>query len=473
MNTVLLIAPSIAYFVALGLLLQRILRRRTAHTMRAEAHGDKPFGLAMVTVTLVATVIGPADTLALADQGRTYGLFFLVFPLFAAAQHLVTGIFFADKLNREAKQCLTIGEIMGRYYNKPAQVLTGAIVAVQALAFTGILCLAAGQILQAFFNLPPSYGIVGTALFVGLYTTFGGMNAVVFTDKIQFAVQVALGVTATITAGVIVFGKASPVPLSWWAPDYTEYTTSKIIIVAISYFLGEALLPVYAVRGMISASPDAAKRAFKITAGLIAVWYVMMSVVGVAAQRVPGSPSGTKFALVDVVAFAIANPIARAFAVGLVLAGLFGIIHSTLDAILNAGATSVTRDVLGSFVSLSDKDEVGFLHRVALLIAVFGTIFSIAKTNLIDALLVGYAVWVPTMVFPLAYALIRKDRVRRRSSALIGVVAGGVGYFVGEAAALPWMPGILLGLLVNALAVSISEITSHPPVAQPEPGAVT
>ena len=56
---------------------------------------------------------------------------------------------------------------------------------------------AGGLFLEELFGLPFAVSIVGIALFVGIYTTFGGLSAVVWTDVIQGVLMIAGGLIVT------------------------------------------------------------------------------------------------------------------------------------------------------------------------------------------------------------------------------------------------------------------------------------
>ena len=55
-----------------------------------------------------------------------------------------------------------------------------------------------GLVLEVMFGVPLIWSLVGIALFVGAYTTWGGLGAVVWTDVIQGCFMVVSGVIVTI-----------------------------------------------------------------------------------------------------------------------------------------------------------------------------------------------------------------------------------------------------------------------------------
>jgi len=446
--------PLILYLLAvIAVLALGLLKRpNRAATAREEALGTGKVGQLILTMTLVATVLGPADTLALADQGKKYGLFFVIFPFCAALQHFVTGQWFAGRINKQSVDCVTLGDIMQKHYNRTAKFLAGLVTVAQALAFTGVLALAGGQVLQAFLGWPVAYGIVATAGFVGIYTTIGGMNAVLRTDRIQFWCLIAMGLTALLSAIILLGGRWSDVNPEWfWRRDVAEFPAQTIASIAIAYFLGEALLPVYAVRGLIAATPQQAASAFRRTGGIIALWYLGMIVIGIAGNLLTGSVSRTDLTFVDVLATLGPSPAIQAVLCGLALAGILALVHSTFDSILNAGASAFARDVVGCWITLSDEAERAFMKRAVIIIALFGTLFSLIKADLIDILLIGYTIWVPTMVLPLAYVLLRGDRANWAWSAVAATAAGVAAYFSWKAWQPIPIPEILVGFVVNAI----------------------
>jgi solute:Na+ symporter, SSS family len=464
MNQVLILTPLLAYLLALMVMLWREMKaqqsRPEANSAREEALGTRNYGTVAVAMTLIGSNLGPADTLGLSDQAKKVGFFFLMFPVLAGLQQIICGLFFAEKIRQHSADCMTVGDILATRFSRLTQLFAGLVTVAQALAFTGILCLAGGQVLHAFFGWHQSYGVVFTAIFVGTYTALGGMNAVIKTDILQFWVIVAGASLAVLGAILLLARSPFPIPQEWfWRPDPQEFTARNMLTLGAGYFLGEAFLPMYSIRALITGARASARRAFVAFGGGIALYYVAMMLVGISANVLQGSGTGTEMVFVDVVSSLGGSTPFRWFLAGISMTALMGLTHSTLDSVLNAGATALVRDVVGAYFPLSDSSQRGFMKRGIIVISLLGTIFSVLSNDLIDILMIGYTVWVPTIVIPFGYVLLRGSQVRWRHSATVGILAGVVGLVVGSKLPMIAIPPILVGFIANGIAFSVAELT--------------
>ncbi|MEK6259505.1 MAG: sodium:solute symporter family protein [Planctomycetota bacterium] len=467
MNTTLVLLPFFVYLGAItcDLLYQALLRRRTgaAISAREEALGPRGYGTLTIAMTLAASNLGPADTLALSEQGAKYGVFFLMFPLCAALQHIFSGFLFAGRLQEIQNENMTIGDVLFHSFGRGTQFLAGLVTVAQALAFTGVLALAGGQILNAFLGWSLPWAILATALFVAAYTGVGGMAAVVSSDRIQMGFLTFAGAIAGVAAISLLVSNTSIIEPEWlWNPDKTEFSVRMMLSLACGYFLGEALLPMYSIRAMMAASPSSAKRAFVIGGCFMAVWYATMIVVGISSHLLSEPQTGTSLLFVNVLASITSIAWLRSLLAGVAMVGLLALTHSTLDSVLNAGASSLAKDVLGAYVKLSDESLRSYMRSGVFIIAIIGTVFSIIKQDLIDILMIGYSVWVPTIVFPLGFVLVWSKTPKSKNSAVWGIAGGLVGYFVADRIPAFVLPPMLVGFIANAFAFVVSEYFAQP-----------
>lgn len=450
------IMPVFAYCVLIFWLLHKeilLQRKEGPRTARNTALGRSSFGAVVIAITLIGSNLGPADTIGLTEEGAKYGFFFLIFPLCAGLQHIIAGKFFAEKIALRSSSCVTMADKMGICISTQTRVIIGLVTVAQALAFTGILALAGGQILESLFNLPLTSGILITAIFVGLYAWVGGMNAIIKTDRLQFYIVVGVGIIAVIAAIVLLTKNTSIVDSSWyWRPGTGNFTLRSGLALAIAYFLGEAFLPMYSIRAFISKKPKDASRAFMGFGGAIIIYYAIMIFVGISSNSMDSQSAISGLVIVNVISSLGQVVWIKWILAGFAFTALLSLTHSTLDSVLNAGASALAIDVLNPFVNFTDEQMEKQIRSGLLIIAIFGTVFSLVSDNLIEILLIGYTIWVPTIVFPFAYILLNRNKMRSKNSTLMGIIGGVFGFIVGSMFLKDFqIPPILIGFISNGL----------------------
>lgn len=458
-----LIIPSVIYVVSIILLLLKEVKSNPPSklTARETVLGTKKLSFAVIAITLVGTNLGPADTIGIPEEGFTAGFLFLIFPALAGIQHIISGHYFAEKIASYSASSLTMGDIFGKSFNKYTRVIVGLIIVLQTLAFTGILALAGGQLLTSIFGWDLISGVLITAIFVAGYTYIGGMNSIINTDKLQFTLVIGILVLAFISATIILLLN-SPIEIEsewFWRAEGRDYSIKSMITLAAAYFLGEAFLPIYSIRAFIADKPGAARKAFMAFGGFIIIYYVIMILSGISMNALDPSGSISEMAIVNVISNIGSDIVWLKYLLGgITLAALLGLTHSTLDSILNAGATSLVQDVIDPFIDMEDEKRRNRMKNAVIFLALFGTIFSLTSQNLIDILIIGYTIWVPTVVFPFGYILIKDGQVNSKWSAIVGIFFGISSYFIFDSLQIDiYIPSIIVGFVCNAIGFSLSE----------------
>lgn len=142
------------------------------------------------------------------------------------------------------------------------------------------------------------------------------------------------------------------------------------------------------------------------------------------------------------------------YVVGAVMVvGLMALIHSTFDAFLNVGAVAFARDVVGGLIEVDDTSQGTMVRQAVVSIAVLGTIVALWGDSLIGILLIGYTIWVPSLLAPFAWILVNPARRLEPSAFWAAVISGAVGWYVFEYQIQFFVPGILAGFILNLLAL--------------------
>lgn len=442
------------YFILLAYLLYRIINKSGVEpTFRENTIGVGKFPLWVITATLIGTVLGPADTLALSFNGFVYGYAWLIFPLGAALQHITTGLLFAEKLQKLSLHSFTLGDIFEKSYGRIGRPIVGTIVFIQAVAFAGVLVLAGSQILEYFFKVPQIYGMLMTSVFVGAYTAYGGITAVVETDKYQAILILILGLLGLlVTIIALIESNILSIVPHLWKPIDNIFGLKSILAIFSAYFLGEALLPFYAQRAMMASTAKHAKYAFVYTGIGIGLWYSLMITIGVVAHSVSNISSDSEIMFVSMIDIVLSgNTLIHSIAMMIVVLGLMSLVHSTFDSVLQNGATTFVKDIVRSVVEISDFESNKLSKQVIFAIAVLGIITASLGNNLISILLLGYTIWVPTCVVPLVAAILTNNQRFESGVLVFSLIAGVLGFVLFEYYYDTIFPGILMGFIFNLI----------------------
>ncbi|MDP2227362.1 MAG: sodium:solute symporter family protein [Moraxellaceae bacterium] len=189
--------------VAVGL-----LAATRVHSTRDYVMAGRSLPLFVVMATVFATWFGSETVLGIPATFMEEGLGGVVEDPFGAAACLVlVGLFFAAKLYR--KNLLTIGDYYRLRYNHTIELLSSFAIVLSYLGWVAAqltaLVLVFNVVTQGEISV--AYGIVLGAGIVLVYTLFGGMFSVAWTNAVQMVV-IVLGL---LYIGWILAGKAGGV----------------------------------------------------------------------------------------------------------------------------------------------------------------------------------------------------------------------------------------------------------------------
>lgn len=157
-----------------------------------------------VGTSLVVSDIGAKDMVGLADDGYRYGMVMMnfdfigcIFPVLVAAFLFMPYLWLAG--------VYTIPEYLGRRYNRTVRTLFALIWGTSMVAMLATIFVSAATMFEHLlgWNFYVSIGIL--TVLVGVYTTLGGLKAVVFTDFVSCIVLI-VGASLICIVGMIEVG---------------------------------------------------------------------------------------------------------------------------------------------------------------------------------------------------------------------------------------------------------------------------
>ncbi len=182
-----------------------------------------------IGASLIASNISAEQFIGMSGSGFALGLAISTYEWMAAATLIIVGKFFLPIFLK--KQIYTMPQFLEQRYNETVRTVMAIfwLLIYVFVNLTSVLYLGALSI-ETVMGIPMGYAIVGLALFAILYSIYGGLTAVAWTDVVQVVFLVLGGLATTYLAlelvgdGSIMKGFAT---LRKAAPDHFHMILSE------------------------------------------------------------------------------------------------------------------------------------------------------------------------------------------------------------------------------------------------------
>ncbi len=357
-----------------------------------------------VGASLIAANISAEQFIGMSGSGFSIGLGIASYEFMAAVTLILVGKYFLPIFIE--KGIYTIPEFVEKRYNKSLKTILAVfwICLYVFVNLTSVLYLG-GLALETILGIPMMYSIIFLAVFALVYSVYGGLSAVVWTDVIQVVVLIIGGFATTILAVSFVGGdggffagmsnlySASPdhfkMILDKSNPQFNNLPGIAVLIgglwVANLYYWGFNQYIIQ--RTFASKSVDEAQKGLVFAGFLKLIIPFIVVIPGIAAYVIVNDPAlmaqlgnaATNFMPTSQTADR-AYPWLTQFlptgVKGLVFAALAAAIVSSLASMLNSTATIFTLDIYKEYINKNASDtklvNIGRLTAVvSLVIAIF------------------------------------------------------------------------------------------------------
>ena len=362
-----------------------------------------------VGASLIAANISAEQFIGMSGSGYAIGMGIAAYEIMAAVTLILVGKYFIPIFIE--KGIYTIPEFVEKRFNKTLKTILAIFwISLYILVnLTSVLYLG-GLALETILGIPLMYSILGLAAFALLYSVYGGLSAVVWTDVIQVAVLV-IGGFATSYVALKWIGQGEGFMAGWSTlvqdipehfemildrsnPNFSQLPGISVLIgglwVTNLYYWG---FNQYIIQRTFAAkSVDEAQKGLAFAAFLKCITPIIVVIPGIAAYYItvqnPALLEQLQATYGDIVANNIptATQTDRAYpwvaqllpvgVKGLVFAALAAAIVSSLASMLNSTATIFTMDIYKEYINKNASDitlvTVGRITAVvALVIAIF------------------------------------------------------------------------------------------------------
>lgn len=427
--------------------------RRRAGSLEAFFLAGRRLSGGRVAFSLCAAWIGAASLLVSTDEACRDG----VSAIWIVGVPAVATLFVLTALTRpiRAVSGLTPSEIMRDRYGKAASLLTTILVVWYMTVLAASQMAAAGPFLGTFLGTGPILSLVIAAAIVIVYSTAGGLQAVARTHVLQFALLFA-GVAAMVAAlaSKTTWGGVRAAAAGSGKGTYFDVLAGgeRNLLIALSFFLAWTISPIAWQRMQAAGSDQAARRGTFGAAILLGAFYAAIVAAGM--LFLPLFPDGgTGLPLVS----RFVSREAGSFLGGLVFMTVLAAILSTMDAALNTGAFTLTKDLLGRRTGMAAGGRPLALARLATAALALAALFiAVRLGDILRTLGLASAIMAEGLLVPGIAALFLKKRAPL--AGLLGLSLGGsyaVVSFLGEIGLRvlpvpPWPRSLPLGVALGA-----------------------
>lgn len=365
-----------------------VCERSTRQTTAGYFLAGRNIGWFIIGASLFASNIGSEHLVGLAGTAAASGVAVAQFEILASLILLLLGWFFVPFYISSG--VFTMPEFLERRYSSAARWYLAVISIIgYVLTKISVTIAAGGIVFQSLMGIDFWSGALIVVVATGIYTVFGGLRAVLYTDMVQMFVLIGGSIMVTVYGLAAVGGWGELVSLSgdhffsMWRPlSDPDFPWTGILfgapILGVWYWCTDQFI----VQRVLSATDMDQARRGTIFAGYLKLLPLFIFVI-------PGMIAFVlaKKALIDLEAPDHALPTLIGFLLpvglkGLVVAGLLAALMSSLSSVFNSCSTLFTWDIYKQLKpETSDKQLV--------------LVGQIATTGLV---LLGLA-WIPMMKY--------------------------------------------------------------------------
>ena len=380
-------------------LLVGILSGRRIKNFQEYAIGDRKLPTIIMGITLSATIIGGGSALGTATEVFKYGVIVIIAKYGVSLGAIFTAYCIIPRMGRFLGH-LSIGEIMGTMYGKNVRIITGISGALLCIGRVAAQIMALGFIMKYLFGFSELFGaFLGTALVI-IYSSFGGIRSVVFTDVLQF-IAIAVTIPIILNIGFKYVGGYDGL-LALLPPEkITVYPNDEMFLkyfIVFLYMSIPMLSPPLTQRILMSKSLDQAKKSFIFFAITEMIFTTIAGLIGLISYTINSQilPNSAFLNLVNELgAFNI-------WLKTIAIIGLLSVIMSTIDSYLNTVTTSVLNDVMVPNNILISSEKGLFYARLSTVTAgVMAMVLGLYFDNIFELAIYSSNFWSPLIVGPL------------------------------------------------------------------------
>ena len=434
----------LATFLLVNLWIGLRYRSSNGSSFREYAIGDKSFSTAILSVAIIATWVSGSVMVLHLEETYRQGLYHAIpMILGIAASLLFVGHVVGPRMGKFLNN-VSLPDALGSIYGKPVQFIAGISGILQSVCYTVIQFKVIGTMLSTFFGYDGPELMIAAVTLLTLYSVYGGIKAITFTDVVQF---LAFGTVFPVLALTIWYQLKDPTQVAKALSTHPNFNIAHVlgsrsdlwnVLPALCYFASHGFAPQVFQRMVMARNVTQVQHAvtyaslLNIGIVLYATWIALLIVVD--------QPSLTFSDIVHHIVNQYTYPGFK----GLLGVGILALSMSTADSMLNTTAVLITNDFLeplfGKKVLTVRVAQYSTLlvGALALLLAMYTT-----QQGVFNVTLLAASLYNPIVVAPMLLAIFGFHTSRRVTMVSMGAgvitVLGFLFYYSSIASFLPGM----------------------------------
>ncbi len=431
---------------------------KNTNTMTDFSVARRNYNTTVMVATTCATLVASENVMYASQRVFEIGILYAVVALGIPLAGLVSAYLIVPRFAYiPYKKYLSVGDLIGSFYGEKSKIITGLAATLFCIGSVGGQVCAIGYFCGYFLGLPHFTGIVLGAGIITIYSAFGGIKSVTFTDVIQFGMLVSI-IPVTASIGVQIFGwkgLLAGIPESYLSLTIPSGENVFSYISLFIIFILPGLDPALVQRFLMSRNSTQMCEYMKITSFLGIAFLFSITMIGLTVLAMaPEIESSNVFPY-------FVNQILPTGIRGFAVAGMLAVIMSTADSFLNTGSICFVNDVLQPLSGnrLKDKTQLKMTRYVTVFIGLGSIFAALTNTNIMEVILIFCNFWMPVVTVPLLLTL---WRFRGTSQGFIaGSMSGlatAVGFMIADSSF--GFGGLLPGMFVNLVVfIVVSKLT--------------
>jgi Na+/proline symporter/signal transduction histidine kinase len=387
--------------LAVGLFYSRGIKN-----IREYAVGARNFSTPTIASTIVATWIAGSSLTVKVSETYSNGLYFIFANLADPLSFVIIGYLLAPRM-KEFLGKLSVAEFMGSLYGPKVRLFAAIAAAALCIGYVGIQVKMMSVLLSHFFHMNSFFALWLTIGCVILYSAFGGIKAVTFTDILQFFTfgvfipGLSIIILGTLSDPQMVTNMLSTNKLFDWEAVFSLQNPEFLpwLFLFLYGFIPD-LDPAIFQRISIAKNTKQVRSSFLLASVLVFFLCIFMYFIGI--LLLSTNPNADPSALVS---YVIDNYSYTGLK-SLTIIGIIAMAMSTVDSYINTASILLSYDVPASLnIKLSNERQLMLSRILAILVGTLSIIPALLSKRLLTAIIHVSSVYMPVVTVPLLLSL--------------------------------------------------------------------
>lgn len=434
---------------------------RKVENIKEYAIGKQDFSTQTLAATIIATWAGGQAFFTTISESYSHGIYFIWATVLGDFLcYMFVGLLFAPKMAQFLGK-LSVADAMGDIYGKKVRIISSIAGSIGAAGMIAVQLKLAGVLFEYSLGLPANLGIVISTFIVLLYSSFGGIRAVAFTDVIQFLTFIVIIPLVAYTLLNTTDNFANIIDILQNNPNFDpqnifDFTNPEALFhfSIFLFFIVPSFNPAMFQRIAMAKDIHQVRDAFVSSAVICLIFALIVCWIGILTLAMNPALHGD-----GIVKYIITNSANPGFR-GLILVGIMAMILSTVDSFINSTSVLLVHDFFKPLKLVTEKQELIAARIASIVIGCMALALSMKENSLLELIILTNSFYMPvvTVAFILAIFGFRP----KEKSVLMGMSAGIIGVVIWDyILQIKSANSVPFGMLCNIVFISLTELTTR------------